>query len=112
MDSLLSGELLVALDDLFHHLVGLGLLKFFFQFEVLFEITVTAVLHDDVQTALRVEHLVQLDDVWVLELVQNADLVVDSFLQIPVFLQSLEIHLLYGYFLFCIVLKPLEDLSE
>ena len=48
VDSFLTCELLITLDDLFHHLVGLGLLEFLFQFEVLFEVTIATVLHDDV----------------------------------------------------------------
>jgi len=75
-----SGQLLVTFDDLLHynHNFCLGETLSFAFFEVLLEVTILAVLHDDVETSFAVENLHQLNDVWMLKFAQNSNLFVDG----------------------------------
>ena len=69
MDCLLTGQFLVAFDDLLHDFVGFWLIQFFLYFQVLFQISIATVLHDNVKTAFGIEYFMQLYDVGMLKLV-------------------------------------------
>lgn len=98
--------------NLLHNLMSLLFGDASFESQVLLEIAVPTELHYDVDAALGVEDLVELDDVGVFEFVKDLDLAEDGLLKVGVFLEQLEVHLLYCHAQFGDVLEALEDFAE
>ncbi len=112
MDCLLSCKLLIAFYYLSHDLEWLLLWKFFLDFQVFFQITIFAVIHDYVETSFRVEDFIKLHDIGVFELIKNSDFVMNCLFEISIFFQCFKIYFFNCYFFFSIVLKPLENFPE
>lgn len=70
-------NILDSADDLLIHLGSLVLLKSPILHDVLKQLTARAILHDEVQVVMVLNHLVQLDNLRVTHLLQDGDLTID-----------------------------------
>lgn len=79
MDNAKFVDILNAREDLSVHLARLGLFQPSILDNVLEELAARTVFHDQVQVVIVFNHIIELNDVWMPDFLENCDLTVDSF---------------------------------